>query len=253
MNKFQRLVLCASVAVIAVVAAPSAGFAQEGSDTAAAYTAGKFSGTLTAVSDYVFRGISQSDEAPAIQGSFDYKHDSGVYLGVWGSNVDFNDGDEASLEADIYGGVSGQCGITGITWDLNATYFAYPGADDSLDYDYIEGKVGLGYTISAVTLGAAVSYSPEFFADSGDAWYSQGNVTWALPQDFSLTGHLGYQSIDEEAAFGVPDYTDWSLGVGYAAQGFNFALQYIDTDLSNAECADNCDARVMFSVSRSFN
>lgn len=249
MKKAAYLVLCATVAVITLVSMPSAGFAEEVS-AAPSYT---LSGSLTAVSDYVFRGISQSDEHPAIQGSFDYAHDSGFYLGVWGSSVDFNDGDEASLETDIYAGLKGQCKVTGITWDLGATYFAYPGANSGLDYDYVEAKAGLGYEIGSVSLDGNVNYSPEFFADSGDAWYSQGNVTWNMPQDFSLKGHLGYQAIDDEVAFGVPDYTDWSLGLGYSAQGFDFGLAYTDTDLSNAECRDNCDPRLLFSISRSFN
>ncbi len=237
----------------ALLALPSYAVAEEAAAQATAAPQGQFSGSLTAVSDYVFRGASQTDEGPAIQGSFDYEHQTGLYLGVWGSNVDFNDGDEASIEVDVYGGMKGQCGTTGLKWTLGGTYFAYPGADDSLDYDYIEAKAGLGYEIGAFDLSADLNYSPEFFADSGDAWYSQASATWSLPQDFSLNGHMGYQAIDDEVAFGMPDYTDWSLGVGYAAQGFDFGLQYVDTDLSNAECGDLCDARLLFSISRSFN
>ncbi len=52
------------------------------------------------VSEYSFRGIAQSDEHPALQGGFDVSHSSGLYAGIWGSNVDFNDGDQASVEVD---------------------------------------------------------------------------------------------------------------------------------------------------------
>ena len=59
------------------------------------------------VSEYSFRGIAQSNENPAVQGGFDVTHDSGLYTGGWGSTVNFNDGDEAQLEVDVYGGYSG--------------------------------------------------------------------------------------------------------------------------------------------------
>lgn len=248
MLEVRSFLFSVSFIALALVATPAVA-----EDAAAGSSSGGFSGTLTAVSDYVFRGITQSAEKPALQGSFDYAHNSGIYAGVWGSTVDFNDGDEASTEVDVYGGMKGQCGVTGLTWDIGGTYFAYPGADNSLDYDYFEAKAGLGYTIGPVALNGNVNFSPEFFADSGDAWYTQGNATWTLPRDFSLTAHAGYQAIDDETAFGVPDYTDWALGVGYAIQGFNLGLQYTDTDLDKADCGDNCDARVIFSVSRSFN
>ncbi len=68
---------------------------------------GEFSTTIGFVSEYSFRGIAQSDERPALQGSIDWSHDSGFYAGVWGTNVDFNDGDEAQLETDLYAGYSG--------------------------------------------------------------------------------------------------------------------------------------------------
>ena len=104
---------------------------------------GDFSTTIGFVSEYSFRGISQSDEHPALQGSVDWSHESGVYAGIWGSNVDFNDGDEASVEADIYAGYSGE--LEGFTYDIGAIYYAYPGADSDLDYDFVEAALSAGY------------------------------------------------------------------------------------------------------------
>jgi uncharacterized protein (TIGR02001 family) len=213
---------------------------------------GDVSATVGVTSQYVFRGLAQTDEHPAVQASIDYTHDSGVYAGVWGSNVDFQDGDEANLETDIYGGWSGE--ISSIAWDIGGIYYWYPGADSDLDYDYFELAVSAGYDFDFANVSAAVNYSPNYFADSGDAWYLAGNVEVPLPKDFKITGHVGHQYIDDNDNFGSPDYTDWSVGVGYTFYGFDLSLNYIDTDLDDGdECVKGwCDDRVVFSVSHSF-
>lgn len=198
------------------------------------------------VSDYVFRGISQADEGPALQGGFDVSHSTGFYAGVWGSNVDFNDGDEASLEIDYYAGYAND--YNGFAYDLGVIYYQYPGADSDLNYDFLEAAGSLGYDFGVAALSGSVNYSPEFFGDTGDAVYYAAALDVPLPQDFSASAHLGHQDIDQ----GV-DYTDWSLGLGYSVAGFDLGLTYYDTDLDEpTECADGCSERVVFSISRSF-
>ncbi|MCB1682127.1 MAG: hypothetical protein H6858_04525 [Rhodospirillales bacterium] len=210
-----------------------------------------FSGNLGFVTDYSFRGISQSDEGAALQGGVDLNHTSGLYAGVWGSNVDFNDGDEANLEVDLFAGFSNQ--FSGLNYDLGLIYYAYPGADDSLDYDYWEFAASIGYDFDVVALTASFNYSPEFFANSGDAEYYVLAFDAPVFKGLSVTGHLGHQDIDDNAALGIEDYNDWSLGLGYSLYGFDASLQYVDTDLDEPdECADGCDARLVFGLSRSF-
>lgn len=199
------------------------------------------------VTDYSFRGVSQSDESFAVQGGFDASHDSGVYAGIWGSNVDFNDGSEATLEVDLYGGYSNSL-ENGLNYDVGAIYYYYPGADSSLNYDFWEASFALGYDFGAFSTSASVNYSPEFFGDTGDAQYYALNVDIPLPADITLSSHIGYQDIDESTS-----YTDWSVGFGYNYAGFDLSLQYVDTDLDEpSECADGCDTRIIFGVSRSF-
>jgi uncharacterized protein (TIGR02001 family) len=211
----------------------------------------EISANVGLVSEYSFRGIAQSDEGPAVQGGFDIAHSSGLYAGIWGSNVDFNDGDEATVEMDVYAGYSGA--IDSFNYDIGAIYYAYPGANSSLDYDFYELSLALGYDFDMFALSGSVNYSPEFFGDSGDAVYYAGAIDIPLPKDFSLNGHVGYQTIDDNAAFGVPDYMDWSVGLGYSWEGFDLSLSYIDTDLTEpGECADGCDERVIFGISKSF-
>lgn len=205
------------------------------------------------VTEYSFRGIAQSDENMAVQGGFDLAHDSGFYAGVWGSNVDFNDGDEANVEVDVYAGHSGEIG--GMSYDVGVIYYAYPGADSALNYDFWEGAISLGYDFDAFAASVSFNHSPEYFGDSGDAQYYALDVEVPLPAELTLSGHLGYQSIDDEVAFGIGDdtYTDWSVGLGYSVGGFDLTLDYLDTSLDEpGDCADGCEERVIFGVSRSF-
>jgi uncharacterized protein (TIGR02001 family) len=198
------------------------------------------------VTDYVFRGISQTDEQPAVQGGFDVTHTSGLYAGVWGSNVDFNDGDEAHIETDFYAGYASE--YQGFAYDLGAIYYAYPGADSDLDYDYFELAASLGYDFDVASLSGAINYTPDYFGGLDEGVYYAATLEVPLPYDFSFNAHAGHQTIDEGE-----DYTDWSLGLGYSVAGFDLSLAYYETDLDEPdECVDGCDARVVFGVSRSF-
>ncbi|MCB1591288.1 MAG: TorF family putative porin [Alphaproteobacteria bacterium] len=203
------------------------------------------------VTEYSFRGLAQSNENPAVQGGFDVNHTSGLYAGIWGSNVNFNDGDEASVEVDLYAGYAND--FRGLNYDLGVIYYAYPGADSALDYDFWEFAASLGYDFEVVALTASYNYSPNFFADSGDAHYFSAAFEAPVFKGLSVNGHFGHQDIDDESKFGVEDYNDWSLGLGYNLYGFDLSLAYVDTDLDEtSECSDGCEERVIFGVSRSF-
>lgn len=244
----HRLAICGAAALAILSVSITSAAAEE----AKSMVPGTFSANIGMVTEYSFRGIQQSDERPAVQGGFDWSHDSGIYLGIWGSSVDFNDGDQAQAEFDLYGGITHEFGK--LTLGAGVIYYAYPGAASNLNYNFVEALVSAGYDFGIASAKAQVNYSPNYFGDSDDAVYYAGDVTvpLPLPADLSLKGHVGYQTIDRNANFGVPDYTDWSIGVGMALAGFDLSLSYVDTDLSKSECADGCDARVIFGVSRSF-
>lgn len=212
---------------------------------------GEFSASAALTSEYAFRGIVQSDEHAAVQASVDYAHDSGFYAGVWGSSIDFNDGSEGTVETDFYTGFNGEIG--GITWDVGGIYYYYPGADSSLDYNFFELALALGYDFEIFSLSAAMNYSPNYFADSGQSLYHAAYASVPLPYDLSINAHAGYQQIDDEAAFGADDYMDYSLGLGYGVGGFDLALDYVATSLDEpGDIADNGGDRVIFSVSKNF-
>lgn len=180
-----------------------------------------FAFNIGASTDYVFRGISQTDEDPQVFGGVDATIGIG-YVGVWASNVDFGNGTDA--EYDIYAGIKPTVGA--VTFDLGVIYYGYIDAPGGSNQDYVEAKVAASLPAGPATLGAAVYYSPEFFGDTGDAWYWEVNAAVAIPDTkISLTGALGHQSVDIG-----PGYTTWNAGIGYAlTDNIGLDLRYWDT------------------------
>ena len=219
---------------------------------------GKISANVGLVTEYFFRGITQTDKKFAVQGGLDFAHNSGVYVGTWGSNVDFGDGDEASAEVDVYGGWSGDLGKSKISLDIGGIYYLYPGADDSLDYDFFEVYAGLSKDFGFASASAKISYSPEYFADSGDAVYVEVGVDVPVGKYFTINLHGGHQWIDDNAAFGADDYFDYLVGVSVSLIGLDFQVAYVGTDLDDTDssssltCFRSSCSTVIASVSKSF-
>ena len=220
---------------------------------------GEFSANVGLFSEYYFRGISQTDDAPAVQGGLDWSATVdegtgiGVYLGVWGSNVDFNEGgsvDGASIEIDYYGGLTGSIGSS-MSWDVGFIYYSYPGATASLNYDFVEAQAALSYDFGFAAATASVNYSPENFGESGEAFYPKLAVDVPVGKYLTLSAHVAKQYIQENLTFGQPDYVDYSIGGTVNVAGFDVNVTWSDTDLSESECSDAC-GMVLFSVSRSF-
>lgn len=216
----------------------------------------EFSGNVALTSDYVFRGISQTSEDPAVQGGFDYSHDSGFYLGTWASSLEFGEDssvvDPASMELDVYGGFAGSFGEA-ISYDVGVIQYMYPGASSSLNYDFTEFAASVGYDFGVAAVTVGLNYSPDYFASSDTAIYYYADLGVPLPANFSINLHVGQQEIDDNAAFGTPDYMDYKVGVSTEVAGFGLALDWVDTDLSQSECfggSDLCDSRVVFTVSK---
>jgi uncharacterized protein (TIGR02001 family) len=225
--------------------------------------AAEASANVAFTTDYRFRGISQTDRDFALQGGFDYAWDSGVYIGTWASNVDgFSsnpiDGDGgAQAELDFYAGYGFAITDT-LSFDFNTLYFYYPGAStagNQPEIDYWEFTPGISYSGETLSAGLSVSYSDDFFGESGDAFYYNGTVDVPLTDYLALGLHAGYQTIDDNEAFGTPDYADWSISLGTSMFGLDWSVAYVDTDLSYDECfgGDNlCGATAVGTVAKSF-
>ncbi|QNT68694.1 TorF family putative porin [Defluviicoccus vanus] len=223
---------------------------------------GEITADVALVSDYIFRGITNTDHNPAIQGGLTYSVDVGLpdaqpYVGFWGSNVDFNDGGEASVELDLTFGFSGT--IADLDWDIGGQYYAYPGANSNLNYNYWEIPLHLSYALDDhFSLQAQYSYSPDFFANSGNAHYLLAGVRWQQPihaVTLGVEATTGHQWIEDNATYGVDNYQDWRVAVSLTVEKITLGIAYTDTNLSKSQCfsgTNQCEPRVTFSLGASF-
>ncbi|MXP65681.1 hypothetical protein E0493_20225 [Roseomonas sp. M0104] len=212
--------------------------------------------TPAAASDYLFRGISQTRNRPAIQLTLDVQHESGFYAGAFASNVTFP-GSNARQELDLLAGYRLTSGNAGL--DLGAIWYTYPGYDKpggSYEYNYVEAVAKGSYTLDPVKFLGAVAWSPDFYFESGSSVYLEAGADLALPLAFTLSGRWGYQWIDRNPRYGAPDYANWSVAVSREVlAGFILSVGYYDTSLSKGECfggAKYCDARALVMLSRPF-
>jgi uncharacterized protein (TIGR02001 family) len=210
------------------------------------------SANVTLASDYVLRGISQTDNSPALQGGFDAAHESGFYLGTWASNVKFLSHNEttdlwensdAHLEIDAYLGYGKEL-PSGVNLDSAFIYYAYP---DAADFDFWEIKLAAAYDM----YNLSYYYTNDFFDET--THYLELGLEYGLPQDFTLGATLGYFYYADKPDGVDDDYVNWSLSVSKAYAGFDFKLAYTDTDIKGEDDPKNwADAHAVFSVSKSF-
>ncbi len=170
-----------------------------------------------AVSDYRFRGIAQTSTNPALQGGVDFAHKSGLYLGVWGSNIkwikDYVGATDGSLEVDLYGGYKGEISKD-FTFDVGLISYQYPGNTAGNVAGFVNANTTEIYgalTYSIVTAKYSRSVS-NFIANSSSAGsqYFEVAANFDLGNGFTLTPHLGRQTIPN-VANNAGDYTDYSL------------------------------------------
>ena len=202
------------------------------------------------VSDYRFRGVSQTDKEMAAQGGFDFAHKSGFYMGTWTSNVsDFANPNGNGLEIDAYLGYSTEVGGIGI--DIGNLYYYYPANKASPNVD--TNEVYLGLTVSAFTLKTSYATS-KYFGVAG----SKGTIYYNLSGEFpvsdstSISAAIGY--VDPKG--GVTKGYDYSVGVSTELNGFSLGASYITTsgDLSDTLSGTKEVAKgtVVVSISKSF-
>ncbi len=202
-------------------------------------------GNVGIFSQYVFRGLTQTNEEPALQGGLDYAHSGGFYAGTWGSNVSVLQDSGAyraggSLELDIYGGYKGTIGRTDFGYDVGLLYYWYPGdvapgvnkADTlelygALTWKWLSAK--LSYSLKDKTFGVG---------DSQGTYYLDLTATYPIPNTkLTLIAHYGMQEY-EGTTSGVSNdsfasYKDWKLGMNYSLpKDFTVGVFYTDTSMS---------------------
>lgn len=252
------------VAAALSVSAPA--FAQAPAKTPTGPFGGDITGIVTLANEYSFRGISQTQRNPAIQGGLTYEvpifKPVSLYAGFWGSNLNFPTDVNESVEIDIVAGGKAKFLDDKLVFDLGYVGYFYPGVSSALKYNYHEIALGVSYDFDFVQIGAKVNWSPNYFANSGSAWYKSAFVTVPLPfvsrwhKDVSakLTGTIGHQSIERNANFGSPDYLDFTAGITVTAFTLDFTAQVIGTTLRTIDCANTnfCKVRPYFSIAKAF-
>jgi uncharacterized protein (TIGR02001 family) len=199
-----------------------------------------YSFSVTGTSDYIFRGQTQTDGEPALQGAFNVGY--GIfYAGVWASSVDFGGedgtgaGNDAQVEVDWYAGIKPTMGPA--TFDFGVLYYSYPGANDfAAEIDYLELKAGVsGEIYNGLTAGALVYYSPEYYGETGEAWTFEGTLGYALGHklwifDPSISGTIGHTDVELG-----DEWYYWNAGVTLAVEKIAFDFRYWGSDLSEAD------------------
>lgn len=182
------------------------------------------SANVAVTSDYVFRGVSQTEEGPALQAGAELTNGA-FYAGAWASNVSYSGDPDTNAEIDLYAGYKPQAG--GWTFDIGAIAYLYAGQPGGADYDYVETKLGASRSSGPWTYGAVVYWSPDFFGAAEDeATYLQADLAYKAADKWTVSGAVGRQWVS--SAF---DYTTWNAGVTYAVTDrVALDLRYVDTD-----------------------
>jgi uncharacterized protein (TIGR02001 family) len=209
---------------------------------------------ITATSNYLFRGISQTDNKPAIQGGLDISHKSGLYVGTWLSNVDFGSSDNANVELDLYAGYNAKFLDDKGTLNLQFISYQYPNSPSD-KYNEIGGS--LGYDFGVASTNAGVMYSWDYFNGSGNAWYP--NITLSIPvyEGYTLNSNYGYQYIEKNYRFGTSSYNTYGVSVSKEFKDIaTIELGYQNTSLNHQDdCfggSDACRNHFFARISRKF-
>jgi uncharacterized protein (TIGR02001 family) len=240
---------CHLIAGVVILSTSKLVFAEEG-----ILSAENFSANVGFTTNYLFRGETQTNDNPAIQGGIDWSYES-VYLGLWGSNVDFQSGD--SVEIDYYGGLTGK--IDSFTYDLGIFYYTYPGAnDDGFEFDYIEFIPSLNYTFDSPfkpSIYVHLGYSPDYFGEEGAGINIEGGISFAIDK-FGIDAAIGNQWIDGDTSGTNIEWLYYNIGVTSSAIGFDLDLRFHAAEENGIDWLANDnfpnDEFVTFSINRSF-
>ncbi len=233
------------------------------------FAAENFSGTVTLTSTYMYRGISFSDDTPALQGSFDWSYGP-FALGVWSSSLSDQDGSGTELESDFYAIYSNRLG--GLEWELMPVYYYFFNYDsddvrndagEALDANMFELIWSGSYSLNDM-LSVSLSYgwTPDYFFEAGTGHYVHGGPSVSLPGGFNVDGAIGWQSVEGgDSSDSGWDYTHWEVGISRDVVGFTLDARYHSTSDDSQDddlireggfTTDNTDGIFVFSVSRTF-
>jgi uncharacterized protein (TIGR02001 family) len=221
----RKSILGLSAVLLATVATPA--FAQD--EPAPVVTV---SANAAVVTDYRFRGISQTDKRFALQGGITATHASGLYVSVWGSSIDDYVAAGGDQELDLIAGFSKTVGAA--TFDVGVLYYYYPGSGGA-PTDFIEPYASVKGTFGPATAKVTVNYAPKSGALSvgngkEDNLYVAGDLSAGIPNTpFGVSAHLAHSFGPSYLTIGK-GYTDWNVGATYTWNHLTFGVSYVDTN-----------------------
>jgi len=219
--------------------------------TAGTVQAQEWSANVGLSNNYIWRGLTQSINDPAISGGIDVAFDSGFYAGTWASNVSYAADDVFSYEHDLYAGFGGESG--GVAWDVGFLYYNY---DDEAQFDFSEvyGSIGIGgFTLGAYILAdTEADEGPGQDFGFGEATYVYADYAVEIREGLELGFHVGRHEGDFNEAFnGVPgDYVDYNISL--SKDGFSFMITDTDLDDAGPDALDNDEIKFVVSYSMDF-
>ncbi|GAB5413582.1 MAG: TorF family putative porin [Congregibacter sp.] len=211
--------------------------------------AGDLSANVSVTNNYIWRGLTQTENESAVQGGIDYADDSGFYVGTWVSNVNYGPSDVYSYEHDMYFGYAFEAG--GVSWDFGYLYYNYD-KEAEFDFGEVYARVGLG----GFSAAAYVLTNTE--ADEADGQDFGAGGTYYLSADYGFTVgdgidiglHVGYHDGDFAEAFNGTDDGYFDYNISLSKGGFGFMIT--DTNASGPAAGGGFDNdQVKFVVSYS--
>jgi len=202
---------------------------------------------VAGTSDYVSRGITQSNSKPAVQGYIEPSYGI-AYVNVWSSNVDFGE-DFRGAEIDVAGGLRPKFGD--LSLNFGWVHCFYVPEQVSPSYGEIFGKADYNVAKDFI-VGARILFAPNFSQTGKNATFPVVGVKYLLTDKLSVYAGVGNQFFQDPHAF---EDLAWTAGLTYVWKSLSFDVRYWDTDLSDRKCvvrsgfSDGCDARVVGTIS----
>lgn len=226
-----------AAAIASALLSPLAAFAED------APPAAPLSFNVGVVSDYLFRGVSQTHGKPALQGGIDYAHPSGFYVGAWASSVSWVKDwlGSGSLEVDVYGGYKNTFAGGDWTYDIGYITYNYPGHGSESpgnlanpNTQEIYGSIGYKWLSAKYSYATSSHFigwygGPAFDQRTRGSDYLELNANYDLGDGWTLIGHVGHQKVKNwnTAAFTSASYNDWKIGatkdVGFGVVGLAYS------------------------------
>lgn len=205
-----------------------------------------FSSTITLTNNYLWRGQTFTSNKPAVQGSIDYAHESGLAAGVFASNSESTAGDNTTVndtETDLYGSY----GHTFNDITVSGTVFWYTYMLEPRN-NAVEYQAAVAYGPAKLEVG----YMPNYFSVETSSLYAKLGVKQPVNDTVSVVAHVGSSSFGDEQKVGFKNYIDYKAGLNYSKDGFSSEVAFINTNRKNTSDVSYTDRAVNLSISKTF-